>query len=224
MTLSLSTVIWDFDGTLLPFDTEQALLRDLASRSKGLSRLKRPLFWLIILGDQKGWFGPRSFKAVYLWCLRGMTRTELTRLTRPHAVHIPQAGREAIRHLHRAGLRNVIISCGTRDIIASVLEGAELRDSFQAIRSNRLVFRRGRVADIIIEVPGPEDKIEMLTKEGIDPGTAAAVGDGYTDVPVLDLVAFPILLDRHGREAHRYAARGYRIVSALSEVGPLLVG
>lgn len=210
----------------MPFDSEQALLRDLSPRwSKGLSRLKRPLSRLAILGDQRGWLEPRLFKTtLYLWCLRGITSTELGRLTRPYAAHIPRAGRQVIRHLHQAGLRNVVISCGTYDIIESVLEEADLLDSFQAIRANRLVFRHGAVADIVVDIPHPEDKADMLAREGIDPGTAAAVGDGFTDVPVLDLVAFPILLDRDGERANRYATRGYRIVSTLSEIGPLLAG
>ncbi len=210
----------------MPFDSEQALLRDLGAQwSKGWSRLKRPLSRLAILGDQKGWLGPRLFKrTLYLWCLRGMTSTTLDGAARSYAASIPQAGRQVIRHLHQAGLRNVVISCGTYDIIKSVLEAAELLDSFQAIRANRLVFRHGAVVDIIVDVPHPEDKAALLAQEDINPGTAAAVGDGFTDVPILDLVAFPILLDRAGEKAHHYEARGYRIVNSLSEIGPLLAG
>jgi len=49
-----------------------------------------------------------------------------------------------------------------------------------------------------------------------------AVGDGYTDIPMLDWAKFPVLLDRTGRKQTKFAGKSYRFVRSLHEVLDIL--
>jgi phosphoserine phosphatase len=45
-----------------------------------------------------------------------------------------------------------------------------------------------------------------------------AVGDGYTDIPMLDWAEIPVLVDRSGRKQIKYAHKNYRFVRSLPEI------
>jgi len=49
-----------------------------------------------------------------------------------------------------------------------------------------------------------------------------AVGDGYTDIPMLDWAKFPVLLDRTGRKQPKYAGKNYHFVRSLPEIVDIL--
>ena len=55
------TIIWDFDGTILPtepYDSEQSLLiHKLSEQKKEISLLKRWVVQAIIYADMKEWIG-----------------------------------------------------------------------------------------------------------------------------------------------------------------------
>jgi FMN phosphatase YigB (HAD superfamily) len=68
------TIIWDFDGTILPsdpYDSEQTLLMHRLHRTQDrLPFLKRIVARSALHADRKEWLGG-SFKKYYLWVLKG---------------------------------------------------------------------------------------------------------------------------------------------------------
>jgi len=69
-----------------------------------------------------------------------------------------------------------------------------------------------------LQLLGPNDKLNAAARTGITAETAIAVGDGYTDLPLLDWVDIPILLDRSGLKQKKLRHKNYRFVSSIHEV------
>jgi phosphoserine phosphatase len=69
-----------------------------------------------------------------------------------------------------------------------------------------------------LHIPNPQDKVRYLTKRKIEPGRCIAVGDGYTDIPVLDWAKMSVLVDRTGRKQIKYAHKNYHFVRSLPEI------
>ena len=69
-----------------------------------------------------------------------------------------------------------------------------------------------------LNVPNPEDKVRYLVEHQMDPNSCVAVGDGYTDLPLLDWTKVSVLVDRTGRKQIKYAHKKYRIVKSLPEI------
>lgn len=219
---SFTDVIWDFDGTIVPFDTEQALLRFLSrDPERKLGRLRalwgRALAW----GDAHQFLEGR-FKRLYARCLRGLTSEMLDVLAAELAQAIPLEDRLAMRAIHGQGLRMSVISCGTGDLCERTLKAAGLVDCFADIQANWFTWRDGRIQGITLTVSQPEDKVAAAERAGIDLRRAAFVGDGFTDVPLLDRAAVAILVDRSGEKAGWAKERGYCMVGSLVEVSGAL--
>ena len=60
--------------------------------------------------------------------------------------------------------------------------------------------------------------IIWVIERGILPEDAIAVGDGYTDIPLLDWVKTPILVDRTGEKSAKYKHKDYQVISSTSEI------
>ena len=56
------------------------------------------------------------------------------------------------------------------------------------------------------------------TMDIFKPDKCIAVGDGYTDIPMLDWAKIPVLVDRTGRKQIKYANKNYRFVRSLPEI------
>ena len=202
-------VIWDFDGTLIPFDSEQFLLEALALR--GLRRLGA---WLFVYADRRGW-DPGALKVLYGWCLRGTPTDALDLASHQIASHLAAADRDALRALS-AKVEMAVLSCGTADLSHGTLRAAGLEGAFARIEANWLQVRDGRVRGIERRVYTPEAKVAAAARYGIPWEQVIAVGDGLTDLPLLDRVGLPILI-ADDEKAARFAGRGYRVVRTLGE-------
>lgn len=215
------TIIWDFDGTILPmdpYDSEQSLLRHLLENAEGnISSLKRIVAKIAILADRKEWIG-QAFKKYYVWILKGTPAAALDRVSHQLAVKISPSDRKALRYLHEAGHRLLLISCGTLDLSERILRHAGLDDIFDSIYGNRFQWHQDRIVGMDLQLLGPDDKLNAVVQTGITPATAIAVGDGYTDLPLLDWADFPILLDRSGLKQKKLRHKNYRFVSSIHEV------
>jgi phosphoserine phosphatase len=62
----------------------------------------------------------------------------------------------------------------------------------------------------------PETKVEIAAQYGVPWNTVVAVGDGLTDLPLLDQAGRGILIAT-GDRAIRYVDRGYDIVPTLGQ-------
>jgi len=175
----LFTIVWDFDGTLLPlqpWDSEQELL---LARLAGLpaASWKRWYGRCAVEADRRGW-RPAAFKRRYLAVLRGAPRELLELVAARLAERIPAADRAAVRELAARGHRQLVASCGTADLSERILEGCGLRSCFEAVHSNRFLFAEGRIAGLRLEVGSGRAKLELVRGLGVDRAGAVAVAVG----------------------------------------------
>ena len=81
--MKFKTIIWDFDGTILPaspYDSEQTLLLyKLNNYKENISFFKKIVARIIIYADRKEWLGG-SFKRYYLWVMKGTPIDALDRV------------------------------------------------------------------------------------------------------------------------------------------------
>ena len=202
-------VIWDFDGTLIPFDSEQFLLETLPLR--GLRSLGARLF---VYGDRQGWH-PGMLKVLYGWCLRGTPIAALDLICAQIAAFIGESDRAALRSLAACGPQMIVLSCGTVDLSRGTLRAAGLSDAFVRVEANRLATRNGQITGIERRFALPETKVDVAARHGVSWQKTIAVGDGLTDVPILDRAGLPVLI-ACGEKAARFAGRGYEIVPSLA--------
>ncbi len=222
--MKLFDIIWDFDGTLLPSDPcdseHTLLLQSLNAPGERPSLIKRVVARCIVFFDQRQWMGP-AFKKYYAWVLEGTPADRLDPVAQTLARKIPEADRVALRQLRLEGHAMRIISCGTLDLIERVLALTGIRGCFETVEGNRLLFSDGRISGIKLEVVHPADKVKMLVDKKIRPERTLAVGDGYTDLPLLQWAGFPVLMDRSGKTKNRRYAR-YPKIASIAEVGTWL--
>jgi len=216
-----NTIIWDFDGTILPsdpYDSEQSLLLHLLHRSQDrLSLLKRIVALAAIYADRKEWLGG-SFKKYYLWIVKGTDSDAIISVAQELAVKISTADRQTYVDLKQDGYYMMVLSCGTRDLIEKTLQLAGLADCFSIISGNRFVYNADRITGMDYRLICPDDKLEVLKALGISAAETIAVGDGYTDLPLLNRAGLPVLIDRNGEKKRKYSNRAYCFISSIPEI------
>ena len=215
------TIIWDFDGTILPttpFDSEQTLLRYILKEScENVSFFKRIVANAVIYADMKEWLGA-SFKKYYIRILKRTRIESLDRVAKILAQRISDADRRAFYKLKRDGHHMMVFSCGTLDLIARTLRLAGIYDCFDSIYGNRFRFLNERVIGMDVDFLNPEDKLKLVIVQGISPEQTIVVGDGYTDLPLLDWAEIPVLIDRTGKKRKKYTHRDYYFISSIPEL------
>jgi phosphoserine phosphatase len=219
--MNLETIIWDFDGTLLPiapYDSEQALvMHKLRQAGESIPVLLQGIARLLIYADHRERLR-KTFKRFYAWFLRGSPLMILDELARGLAAQISEPERRTVRHLKESGHTMVVLSCGTADLSERILRAAGILYCFDAIEGNRFASKDGRITGMTYSLPNPEDKVHKAMDLGIDPNHALAVGDGYTDLPLLDWVKTPVMIDRDGTKQARYRKPAYRFIRSLPEI------
>lgn len=225
------TIIWDFDGTLYPlrpYDSEQTLLRLRRMQLKKWPyRIRRSLAGWLIYGDMHQWFKSRHsrqlYGLLYGWALRGTSVTLLDRAAEEIAALISPEDREALHNLHGNGFRMLIISCGTLDLSERVLQKADVLDCFEAVKANPLRLKGGKINGIEPRLVTAEDKLSTA-KELIcnNPRGVVAVGDGYTDIPLLDWTQYPVMMDPEQSKQPKHAAKPYYFVPSVGALPRLL--
>jgi len=219
------TIIWDFDGTILPinpYDSEQTLLHYIITgRECGTSLFMRLIGRLVIYTDQRGWF-PEYFKRAYNWLLKGTSVDILDLVAEKLAAKISAVDRQAIHSLKRSGYKMMVLSCGTADLSTRVLQEAGLADCFSYIEGNRFIIDNGKIQGMDFHIPTPQSKLELLLDRGIKAEKALVVGDGFTDLPLLDWAALPVLLDRTGEKRAKYRGKGYHRAASIAEAAEVI--
>jgi len=146
----------------------------------------------------------------------------LDQVARRLAGAIPVVDRMALRHLYAQGFRMMVASCGTADLSTRVLKAAGLFTCFEQIAGNRFALENGAIAGLERQRMEPEDKVALVQDWGLKPETCIAVGDGYTDIPLLDWAATAVVIDRRGTGKNRFPGRDYRRVSSVAAIPELL--
>jgi len=112
----------------------------------------------------------------------------------------------------------LIVSCGTLDLIERVLTYAGVKDSFRIVGGNRFRIKNGKIKGMELQLLSPDDKLKAIKKLGFLPGESVAIGDGYTDLPLLDWAGIPFLLDRSGTKKDKYSGKKYHFISSIPEI------
>ena len=223
--MKADTIIWDFDGTLLPlapYDSEQTLMIHRLTETA-----QRPIFVVravasfLIWADRRR-MGRKTFKKFYIRLMKGTSATVMDQAALRLSDQIPVADRQAIKHLKSRNYRMIVLSCGTANLSQRTLKSAGLADCFETIAGNRFQIANGVIDGMKLHVPNPEDKVRWVKEMGIQPGNAIAVGDGYTDIPLLDWAKIPVLVDRTGERQKKYRHKNYRFISSTSDIFKVL--
>jgi phosphoserine phosphatase len=215
------TIIWDFDGTLLPlapYDSEQTLvLHKLDETVPRPPCIVRAIARFLICTDRRQMLR-KTFKRFYIRLMIGTPTAVMDQIGRRLSGRIPVEDRRTIARLKSENYRMMVLSCGTADLSERTLTNAGLGDCFETIAGNRFKISQGLINGMTLHVPNPVDKVAWLTKNGISPDETIAVGDGYTDIPLLDWAKISVLVDRTGKKQKKYAHKNYHFVQSLSEI------
>ena len=219
--MKTKTIIWDFDGTLLPlapYDSEQTLMIHRLNESA-----QRPIFFiravarLLIWADHRQ-IGRKTFKKFYIRLMTGTPAAVMDQVGRRLSDQIPMEDRQVIGQLKNLNYRMLVLSCGTADLSQRTLQSAGLADCFETIAGNRFQISNGVIDGMRLHVANPADKVRWVKEMGIAPEDSIAVGDGYTDIPLLDWAEVSVLVDRTGEKQTKYRHKNYRFISSTSEI------
>jgi phosphoserine phosphatase len=216
-----SMIIWDFDGTLLPndpYDSEQTLmLYRLQETGEKTPFFIRALALTLLYADQKEHLR-KVFKRFYIRFMTGVAMDMFDPVCTRLATKISAADRQALLQLANQGYRMIVLSCGTANLAENTLQKAGLAGCFEVIAGNRFESVNGKINTMTLHIPNPADKVKYLAKLKVEPGKCMAVGDGYTDIPMLDWAKIPVLVDRTGRKQIKYSSKNYHFVRSLPEI------
>jgi len=220
-----NSIIWDFDGTLLPNDpndSEQSMmLFKLVTAGSNMPVIKRALAHIMIYADSKE-YSRSTFKRFYVWFIKGTSVTTLERVSESLAAKISSADRQTVMELKRRNFSMLVLSCGTADLSERVLEIAGLVNCFDTIEGNRFTFENNRINGMTYDMNNPEDKRTFMQNQAISPEHAIAVGDGYTDIPMLDWARNAIGMDRPGKKSTQFRNKNYQFISSIHEILKLI--
>jgi phosphoserine phosphatase len=220
-TMQPTTIIWDFDGTLLPltpYDSEQTLmLYKLDEAAQRPPCFVRALARLLIGADRRQLFR-RTFKRFYIRLMKGTPTAVLAHVGERLSDRISLEDRQTISRLKSENYRMMILSCGTADLSKRTIQNAGLGNCFDSIAGNRFIINKGVIDGMTLHVANPADKVRWLKNMGITPDETIAVGDGYTDIPLLDWAKISVLVDRTGKNQIKYSHKNYRFVQSLTEI------
>ncbi|MBW2517103.1 MAG: haloacid dehalogenase-like hydrolase [Deltaproteobacteria bacterium] len=215
------TIVWDFDGTILPhapYDSEQSLL------IHAMHRQQKPLGWLkkiyaraMIYADQHERLR-KAFKMSYIRLLKGTPSAVLDEVCRHLTEKISTADRSVLRTLSEDGYDMMVLSCGTADLSERVLRFAGLLDCFSLIEGNRFRFADDRIAGMELRLPDPADKLQIIQRLNLSPDHTVVVGDGYTDLPLLNWSAIPVIIDRSGKKKKRFTSHNFYFISSIPKI------
>jgi hydroxymethylpyrimidine pyrophosphatase-like HAD family hydrolase len=68
------------------------------------------------------------------------------------------------------------------------------------------------------DILNPADKIKTMNVQGIMPEQSIVIGDGYTDLPLLDWAGISVLVDRTGEKKEKYSKKDYHFISSIPEL------
>ena len=215
------TIVWDFDGTILPsepYDSEQSLLMHVMNQThKPFSWLMKVYARAIIYADQHERLR-RIFKTSYIQLLKGVSSGVIDEVCQSLAEKISTTDRRIFRQLKADGYHMVVLSCGTADLSERILKFAGLENCFNLIEGNRFQFEENRITGMQLRLPDPKDKLHMTRVLKLSPKDTMVIGDGYTDLPLLEWSALPVLIDRSGKKKKYFSDRNFYFISSIPEL------
>jgi phosphoserine phosphatase len=215
------TIAWDFDGTILPiapFDSEQSLLLYRMNQpQEPFGLLKKGFTKAIIYADQRQWLR-KGFKKSYIHLLKGTSASVLDKVCRNLAEKISTTDRNCLWKLKNDGYDMMVLSCGSVDLSERILKFAGIEDCFGLIEGNRFEFDEDRIVGMDLRLPDPDDKLTMINKLNLSPEGTIVVGDGYTDLPLLNWSSIPVVMDRTGKKKKGFTSPNFHFITSIPEI------
>ncbi len=112
----------------------------------------------------------------------------------------------------------MVLSCGTANLSERVLKFAGLEDCFNLIEGNRFKFHKNRITGMQLRLAHPKDKLHMMSVLNLSPDRTMVIGDGYTDLPLLNWSAMPVLVDRSGKKKKTFSAHDFYFITAIPQI------
>jgi HAD superfamily hydrolase (TIGR01490 family) len=210
---------FDMDGTLLHSNIVRFYLWYVEDGLSGFARAARktglyasvPLLLVTDLVSRSALnrLFYRSYRGVSREHFAEWNRRAFERITRPRL--FPGAVEE-IAALRRAGVRVVLVTGATREVVAPIAEhvGAD------HVIASELEVVGGRFTGRMLARPvGDEEKARRIREyaagEGIDLARCAAYADNFADLPMLVETGTPIAVNPDRRLAREAARRGWPV-------------
>ncbi len=188
-------IIFDFDGTLYPiieFDSEQLLIHTLAAEADNAYRKEALRF---IADDQAGCFLLEDFHKRYAAMAKRATTSHIDAVGRYLSTLVDQRDVQALITLkEKSGAHFIILSCGTENLAEAFLYHLGIANLFESIRAKRLDFAEEGKATLRIDIHTPEAKRVAVEELRMHYDTIIAVGDGPTDMPMLEAADLGLLI------------------------------
>ncbi|HHT81120.1 MAG: HAD family hydrolase [Sphaerochaeta sp.] len=192
-------IAFDFDGTLyplIPYDSEQRLVLSTAERKGHLNRLRAKR---MVLKDNEGRMDLGEFNRRYHDLLGGCTPSQIKEVAEDLFALVDPKQFSLLNDLSKkADL--AILSCGTENIIHSFLTLHKIDHHFFQVSGKELHFDDSSKPRISVTIGSPDEKRDMFVslKKGYD--QTIAVGDGPTDIPMLEQADLGLIIDWSGKE------------------------
>jgi phosphoserine phosphatase len=99
-----------------------------------------------------------------------------------------------------------------------MLKFAGIEDCFGVIEGNRFQFDGDRIVGMHLRLPDPGDKLTMMNKLNLSPQRTIVVGDGYTDLPLLNWSSIPVMIDRTGKKKKGFTSYNFHFITSIPEI------
>jgi phosphoserine phosphatase len=100
----------------------------------------------------------------------------------------------------------------------AILKYAGIEDCFGLIEGNRFQFDEDRIVGMHLRLPDPDDKLTMMNKLNLSPERTIVVGDGYTDLPLLNWSSIPVIIDRTGKKKKEFTSNNFHFITSIPEI------
>ena len=215
-------IFWDFDKTIIDLDTDVYSIKDLGlislKEGKVLSFFKKLFLALVAVILYFSGADYKIFKKYQTKIYYGSRLETLLGFTKNYARHVSSENVKKVKEAKNKGYKNYIVSLSFTQQIEGILKNIGLEGYVDKVMANKFVVKNGIIVGCDFAVDNDYKKVEAIESLGVDLKKAIAVGDGKHDMPMLERVGCPILLEGNKRLVQIAKKRKWKVVDSLGEI------